>query len=558
QRVGLSIVEDREVMERILADANGASPQDRAWSAANLAQLARSEGELSRNRSMLLQAIQLDPSEVSFRLQAARLDLEELELERARRLLEEALQGAPGCAPCRELLAEVQIARGDAAAALALLEKDAPRTAWVSCLRGKAYLLLDRLQEASDHLAAAQTQQRDQLESSALLALVRVLLGNRRGGMEALRTLERARPGEPAVLLALAIALRHQGALDQARGYLGELLKLRPRPYEAWTELCRLEIMAAFGGPALTACQAALRNNPSYLPAWGLVAGIHEAEGRTGEAENAYRKVAEQLSGDPRAVGGLISCMLSRDRDAEAARLLGGHAAALGPAAHFYRGLIAERAGKMDEAVTELRAASLHAPLAKKALSALGRAYLSQGREAQARSALEQAAQGPDGDTGAQLLLGDLALKADRLEDAASHYQTTLMLLDRRLHRSEDEAAALYGLGEAFFRRGSAFLGSARTAFQRAAKADARDGSSRLRLGEIGELEGNEEQAVAYYREAIAVDPDLIRAYWFLGRLLQKRGEKDGARQALQEYLRRMPRGGNVQEAHTLLEKLGQ
>ena len=556
-REGLSIADERERMEQILADASGSSPRDRAWAAANLAQLERAGKDRDQVRRLLRRAIQLDPAETVFRLQAAELDLEDLELARAKQLLEAALQGSPACAPCRVLLAEVQLARGDAAAALELLEGDAPRTARTSYLRGKAFFMLGRLQEADDHLAAAQTQQKGQLESAALLGLVQVLLGNRKAGMESLHALERARPREPRVLLALAAALRHQGQTEQARGHLSEALRVDPQCYECWTELCQLEIQTAFGGPALTACQSAVRANPSYITAWVLIGQIHEAEGRTGDAEAAYRKVLQQLPGDVVAHTGLITCALAQDRDPDAARLLSEVAPLLGPAADYYRGLLAERAGKLDEAAVAFQRAASLPKLSRKAKSALGRVFLAQGKEVQARLALEQAARGDEGDTGAHLLLGDLALKADRLEDAANHYQTSLMLLDRRLHRVEDEAAALYGLGEAFFRMGNAYLGSARLAFQRAASADPRDGSSRLRLGEISELEGNAERAKTYYREAIQVDPDLVRAYWALGRLLEQRGEKEGARHALQEYLKRMPSGGNVQEAHILLEKLG-
>ncbi|MDY0060326.1 MAG: tetratricopeptide repeat protein [Myxococcota bacterium] len=547
---------DRLRLQEILEDARRASPRDRALAAGVLARVAQGEGAREEARGLLKRALQLDPSDLSFGVLAARLDFEELALGRARGLLAQTLQSRSGCGECRILLAEVELARGDPAAALTALATETPATSRVFVLRGRALLLTDRLQEAADQLTTALSLQSDLTEAAALAAVVKVRQGNRRGGMEALRQLERTRGNDPEVLLALSLALRAQGLLDQARGYAQEAARLEPSSYRAATELCQIEVEAGFGGPARAACKQALARNPEHLPARRLLARIHAAEGRRADAETAYRQILEQLPDDGPARLGLLLVLVDQGKDEEAGRDVVQYSRQLGPSAALVRGLLAERGGHLEEAVRELTSATAVPGLTSRAATALGRVYLSLEREAQAQEQLWRATQEADPEPSAHLLLGDLALKADQPDRAVQSYGASLELLSRRLHRSEEEAAALYGLGEGYLRKGRQSLGAAQQAFERAATADPRDGSSRLRLAEIAELRGDEQAAIQQYRSALAVDANLVRCYWALGRLLARRGERTEAIRLLEEYLQRLPTGENAREVRELLRRL--
>ncbi len=553
QKTGHLEASDEGALGQVLDDAEAASPRDRAWAASLLADLALQRNETERARQLLRQAVKLEPREVGFRIAAGRQELAELRLSDARTLLEEGLRLAPGCDACRELLAEVHLAQGDAAGALAWLKSETVPDSGSALLRGRALLDLGQLREAEEQLAAARAGEQEGAAAAPWLALLRVRRGQRRQGLEQFRGLLRQRPDDPELALAHALALREAGQRDRAREEF-ERAAAGPRGYVAQTERCRMEADLGFGAPALAACRQAARGNPGYLPTWLLLGRIHEAEGRFEEAERAYREVLEVMPLDPQALSGLMSCALAMDRDDEVEGILQKLGGGLGLTAAYYRGLLAERRGELEGAVRSLRKALGQAELGVRALTALGRVYLAQGKEAAARSVLLRAAEGERGDPAAELLLGDLGLKAGDFDAAAEDYRRSLALLEGRLHRPEDPVAALQGLGEAHFRRGPTGFEAAREAFQRAARLDERDGSSRLRLGDIAAQQGEVAEALGHYRAATEADPALSTAWWSLGSLLRRRGPSEEATRALQEYLRREPKGQHARAARRLLE----
>ncbi len=545
--------EDSEALRRVLADEAGASPRDRAWAAALLAEAALRAGERTRAAELLDQAVQLGPDDDAFRLHTTRLALQQVRLDVARRQLDEALARSNGCRACRLLMAEVQLARGEPGDALAWLKSEQGDDAYTAFLMGKAHLLLGQPAEAEAHLREAIGRDAGRLDARALLGLAWVQRGLKRKGLEHLRQLLRRHPATPGVHEALGRALLKLGALGRARKAFEEALRLDPYGFESADGLCELEVRAAFGGPAQSACKRALRLNAEYLPAWRRLAALHLAEGRVEQAEKAYLQVLGLVSDDPDARRGLLHCAVALDRTAEARSMLEHQAGALGLAADYYRGLLAERAGELDQAVAHLRRALGHPELAGRALAALGRVYLALGRDDRARWVLRRAAEGDGGDPAAQLLLGDLALKGGETEEAVRHYQRTLVLLDGRLHRVDDEAAALYGLGEAYYRRGPAHHDAARRAFERAARSDPGDGTARLRLGQILERQGDRAGAMKEYQAAVAADPALAEAHWAQGRLAARRGQRDLAARALGEYLKLQPNGAHAAAARRLL-----
>ena len=547
--------EDREPLLRVLEDQQGSSPRDRAWAAALLAEASLADGERERAAALLDQAVELELDDDAFRMHTTRLALRQLRLDVARRQLDEALARSSGCRACRLLMAEVQLARGEPGDALAWLKSEQGEDAYSAFLMGKAHLMLGQPVEAEARLREAQERDAGRVDASALLGLAWVRRGLRRRGLEHLRQLLRRHPDSAIVHEALGRSLSELGAYARARAAFEEALRVDPFSFESADGLCELEGQAAFGGPAQSACKRALRINPEYLPAWRRLAELHLAEGRIEQAEKAYLQVLGLVADDPDARRGLLHCAVALDRVAEARSMLEHQSGALGLAADYYRGLLAERAGELDAAVAHLRRALGHPDLASPALTALGRVYLALGREDRARWVLRRASQGEQGDPAAELLLGDLALKAAEADDASAHYERTLVLLDGRLHRVDDEAAALYGLGEAYYRRGREHYPAARRAFERAAQSDPGDGSARLRLGQILESEGQSAAALERYAEAAKADSTLAEAYWALGRLAARVGRRDDAASALAEYLRKQPNGPHATAARTLLHR---
>jgi len=94
-------------------------------------------------------------------------------------------------------------------------------------------------------------------------------------------------------------------------------------------------------------------------------------------------------------------------------------------------------------------------------------------------------------------------------------------------------------------------------AYRRAAEIDPSAGNF-TKLGQGQERAGDDGQAAAAYRQAIAIDALAPDAYFFLGALEERAGRAAAARDQLRRYLDIAPGDGQYRAAAlTLLERLG-
>jgi Flp pilus assembly protein TadD len=176
-----------------------------------------------------------------------------------------------------------------------------------------------------------------------------------------------------------------------AEKWMSRSVEGQPDSSEAWYDLGRIRYSRSRTTNAADAFEHALRLNPHFVKAENNLGLALEAEGRTAEAEAAYRKAIEWQKDDPKPSE---QPMLNL-------------------------GILLINLDRTGEALPLLLSASELAPSDPKISEQLGRAYLKQGRLSEAQAALERAATLAPAIASVHYLLGQVYWKEVK-KDAAN------------------------------------------------------------------------------------------------------------------------------------------
>jgi len=218
------------------------------------------------------------------------------------------------------------------------------------------------------------------------------------------------------------------------------------------------------------AFQAALRDDPESAEALYGIGSVYLNQGKSAEAQGCFERALQLRASYPDTLANSWNNL----------------------------GLLAGRAGRLDDAVTDLQQALRLSPDHLIALDNLGGAYRQQ----------------------------------KRWDDARTTYEHALQL-------SPDDAEANYGLGMVFAQNDD--VKRAFTFLQRALKARPDYPEALSNLGILYLRTQRRDEAVASFKESIRVAPDFEPAYLNLARVYAIEGNKDEALALLQQLLKRNP-----------------
>ncbi len=498
----------------------------------------------------------------------------------AERLVDEALQAAPGMARALHLRARLLAARGEVEAAVAALEQagqaaDAGYEVWLYkaalqqnelqdplaalasfrqavakrldlavAHRGIIEILLARGEHAAAaaHVAEVKAKLPKQAFTHVLEALVQFARKDFQAARATLKPLLTAAAGTDPILLELAGATEYRlENLAAAQPLLEQSLALAPQSAMARHTLAQLYLRLGRADSVLTLLGPELERKETRPEVLALAAQAELLRGQPERAQHLYQRALRQSPGDSRLQAGLSLSQLGRaEGDAAVDRL---ETLAKGPemavtaklglvAAHLSQGHL----DKAQKAVAELELALPNQPLTAQLR---GRIQLALGNPTAARASFERALALTPGYLPALAALAQLDIGDGKVEHARMRYEALLQ-------RDPGNIALMYALADVLAYSGAApQLVSAQ--YRAAIKAAPAMAEPRLRL--INNHLDNKDlkSALAAAAEAVEVlpsEPEILHAQ---GRVQLAAGESRKALSSFEALALQQPRLPAVQ-----------
>jgi len=155
----------------------------------------------------------------------------------------------------------------------------------------------------------------------------------------------------------------------------------------------------------------------------------------------------------------------------------------------------------------------------------------------------------------AHLGLGKLALLANELPTAETHYKAAIETWDKRPYSPDDRTEARVGLGRALLARRA--LADAGTLLEQALVDDPEAAEAAYYLAKVLVEQGDAKAALIKAERAVSLDEQLADAQLLLGELAGKAGEKAKAKKAYEKFLTLQPsapQAKNVKKALAALK----
>lgn len=191
-----------------------------------------------------------------------------------------------------------------------------------------------------------------------------------------------------------------------------------------------------------------------------------------------------------------------------------------GPAVHFMEGVRNERAGNLDKAIKEYQEALRLDPDFAEARGNLGTSYLQKGLSDDAAVELTRASKSL---SDPRVHQGLARIFSDRkfYTLALYHYGEARRLLP-------DDPAILAGIAEVYDSMG--LVQNAEEGFKKALMQESGFEKARLGLAMLYMKKDQPDKAIAELRNALVINPANKEVHAMLGEILEKRGDRDGAR----------------------------
>ncbi|MEM7254301.1 MAG: XrtA/PEP-CTERM system TPR-repeat protein PrsT [Pseudomonadota bacterium] len=394
-------------------------------------------GQIDKAEAVFV-ALIADPKEPPEALEArtllARAKLSS-EPERARALVAETLSRNPSDRDALLMRAQAAVRANDPAAAIVDLRtvvRDHPNLRAAVRLLAQAHLMNNEWEQARDHLQRAVDVDPDHIEAYQLLirmlgerartdksvesllasisdkalaaydrrlitqpddSAVRLARGRLRiarrdfeAGIGDFREVLSREPANQGALNLLARALEVSGDGNQATEVLEEAIARSPDAVSLRQQLARRLLLSNRGAEALSVVDEGVARAPDSIPLLGLKAELHRRGGQWGDVSSTADRL---LSLSPEQ-----------------------------PTGHYFKGVAMQATGRSSESVPHFKEALARSPNAIEPLTALARAYHSQGQSEAALDTLNQVLERSPTNFAAANLKGELLMSLKRFDEA--------------------------------------------------------------------------------------------------------------------------------------------
>jgi tetratricopeptide (TPR) repeat protein len=208
----------------------------------------------------------------------------------------------------------------------------------------------------------------------------------------------------------------------------------------------------------------------------------------------------------------------------------------------FRQGVQAERAGKIEQAVSSYAKAAQAAPQVPEYAASLGRLYIDQRKLGPARQALETGLAANPGNTEILNELGKISLLEGRTEEASGYFRKALPS-----GVMSNYASSLMKLER---------FPDAEQAYKVAIASNPNDADLYYNLGNLYLAQQQYTNALQLYQSALKVQNNLPEAYYQMGIAYAQMGQSANAVNALKNYLNLAPGAANRQSVEQFITQL--
>jgi tetratricopeptide (TPR) repeat protein len=365
---------------------------------------------------------------------------------------------------------------------------------------------------------------------------------------------KRLAPGLPGPRVLLAQIYAKKGDAARALTESEEVLAMSPGSYTYAARLLHSSALLALGkrDQARDELLALLKQVPNSPDAQYQLALLSFRDKDFKGAETRFNQMRSTNPEDPRGLMGLVESEVARDDYSSALGLLRDEVQK-NPNRLEYRTALANiliRQKQYDAAIQEYQQVAAKSPKSSEIYLRLGLAYQLKGDTNAAIDSYRKAK---------ALAAPTDALPATSLAvllDGNGQHKEAQDLYEQVLKIDPNSLVALNNLAYIKAEQG-VDLDTALTLAQRARQRDPKDPNVADTLGWIYIKKNLSDDAIRIYREVVSTAPNNAAFHYHLAMALYQKGDKQGARQALDEALKRGPRPPEQQGIKELMAKVG-
>jgi tetratricopeptide (TPR) repeat protein len=354
----------------------------------------------------------------------------------------------------------------------------------------------------------------------------------------------------PRLLLAQVYAMKPD--YERTRAETEEILAMNPDIYQA--HLLHSAALAGLGrkDQAREEVLMMLKQAPNSPDAQYQLAFLSFQDKNYKEAQDLFNKLRANNPNDPRGLVGVVESEVAQSDYSSALALLRSEIQK-NPNRLDCRVAVANiliRQKQYDAAIQELQQVAAKSPKSSEAYARLGMAYQLKGDMNAALENLRKAkALALPGDSGPATRLALLLDGMGNRKEAEPLYQEILKI-------DPNNIVALNNLAYIKAEQGND-LDNALTLAQRARQSNPKDPNIADTLGWIYIKKNLSDDAIRIFREILSTAPDNPAYHYHLAMALYQKGDKQGAKQALDEAIKRGPKPPEQQGIKELMAKVG-
>ncbi|MEJ2008784.1 MAG: tetratricopeptide repeat protein [Acidobacteriota bacterium] len=482
----------------------------------NLGQAYLNSGDLTEADQVLNRALNLQPDSAAALYMLARVKADDRKALQALELLVKAHKLAPRNVDVIFLMARLSMKQSYYEDSIPLLQeglKISPRSPDLHAALGECYFIAGKIDKAIQEFQTL-IKLDPRARSYAFMALCYRHLGRYDEAKKYLEMGLKDDPKNAACLYSMGYIASRQGHYLQAEKWLKQALEAKPDYNDALLELAGVLMHQKEFAQAIPLLRKCVKLDPRPAPVYYKLAMAERNLHQLAAADQDL-KVFQTLSKNPQ------------------------------PGPYPYQHLfdyLDGRAGLRPQQQTQFdveqlqKEVKLH-PDRPDYLYMLAQDYLKLGRTDDAKKVIAQLGQVSQGDFRTEVGVGVLLARYHLYADAIIHFKQAL----KSVPDSDD---AWYDLADAYFRARD--YPAALQAMKHVSPAAQKQTSFAFLLGDIYAHLGQSQPAISLFRQVIAENPDMARAYLSLALTYLRSGDLDGARAALDQGLSRVPNSGGL------------